>query len=454
MCAALTPSGTSDRLRVLVIAEAANPEWVSVPLVGWSLANALRNECDVHIVTQVRNREAFLRAGLVEGQDFTAIDTESVARVVYRMGEVLRMGQGKGWTLVTALSSRLAYPVFERKVWQQFGSAIRTGAYDIVHRVTPLTPTANSSLAPKCHSVGVPFVMGPLNGGVPWPQGFDQERRAEREWLSYVRGAYKLSTARRRMLDAATAIIAGSRFTASDMPGQHRDKITLVPENGIDPDRFDLSATLPARGASRPLRGCFVGRLVPYKGPDMLIEAAAPFLLDGSLTLDIIGDGPMLAGLKAQAADLGVANAITFHGWVAHEDVQSILGRADMLTFPSVREFGGGVVLEAMALGVVPVICDYAGPAELVDDTTGIKVAMGSRGDVVAGFRAALASVLAAPEQLAPMAQAARAKVQTHYTWAAKARQIKDIYHWVLNREGAIPRPAPLETALWHPQET
>jgi glycosyltransferase involved in cell wall biosynthesis len=186
----------------------------------------------------------------------------------------------------------------------------------------------------------------------------------------------------------------------------------------------------------------------------MLIEAAAPFLLDGSLTLDIIGDGPMLAGLKAQAADLDVADAIPFHGGVAHEDVQSILGRADMLTFPSVREFGGGVVLEAMALGVVPVICDYAGPAELVDDTTGIKVAMGSRGDVVAGFRAALASVLAAPQQLAPMAQAARTKVQTHYTWAAKARQIKDIYHWVLNREGAIPRPAPLETALWHPQET
>ena len=434
---------------VLVIAEAANPEWVSVPLVGWSLATALRDVCDVHIVTQVRNREAFLRAGLVEGQDFTAIDSEVVARPIYKLAEILRMGEGKGWTMVTALSSKLSYPYFERMVWKQFGKDIKDGVFDIVHRVTPLTPTANSSVAPKCADAGVPFVLGPLNGGVPWPAGFDGERRREKEWLSYVRSAYKLSGARRRMLKAATAIVAGSRYTASEVPDAHRSKVCLIPENAIDPARFDLTSDMKLRGKSLPLRGCFLGRLVPYKGPDMLIDAAEPFLKDGSLVLDIVGNGPMEEALMAVAKNRGLDNAVTFHGWVDHGKVQNILANADMLTFPSVREFGGGVVLEAMALGVVPVICDYAGPSELVDVTTGYKVAMGNRDQVVTNFRQTLADIISNPDILEEKSNAARAKVASTYTWAKKAEQIKDIYDWVLKADGPIPAPIPFETPLW-----
>jgi glycosyltransferase involved in cell wall biosynthesis len=424
----------TGRPKVLIIAEAANPEWVSVPLVGWSLANALREEADVHIVTQVRNRDAILRAGLCEGADFTVIDSEAVARPLYRLAQVLRMGSGKGWTMNTAINA-LSYPYFERLVWKRFGDDIRAGAYDLVHRVTPLSPTIQSSLASRCTKVGVPFILGPLNGGVPWPSGFDAERRREREWLSYLRGAYKFLPGRNRTLKMAQAILAGSRHTRSEIPTRHHYKTVWLPENGIDPERFNLVANQDISG---PLRACFIGRLVPYKGPDMLLEGAAPLLRDGRLVLDMIGDGPMLADLRALADRLGVTQAVTFHGNLPHEQVQKIAVRSNLLTFPSIREFGGGVVLEAMALGVVPLVVDYAGPGELVTQTTGYKISIGTRPQIVKALTRKLEAISTDPGVLPSLGRAARAYVETQFTWAAKARQVAQVYEAVL-AEQALP---------------
>ncbi|MCA0995282.1 glycosyltransferase family 4 protein [Alloyangia pacifica] len=425
---------SSRKPRVLAIAEAANPEWVSVPLVGWSLAAALREVAEVHLVTQVRNREALLRAGLTEGREFTAIDSEAFARPMWKLAEALRMGEGKGWTMVQAISA-LSYPWFERLVWQRFGAEITAGEWDIVHRITPLSPTTASPLAGRCAGAGVPFVLGPLNGGVPWPKGFDAERRREREWLSYLRGAYKLMPGRGATLRHASAILAGSRHTASEVPARHAGKLVYLPENAIDPARFNKRAT-PAPG---PLRAAFVGRLVPYKGPDMLLEAAAPLLRDGRMVLEMIGDGPMRATLEAQAADLGIAHAVTFHGWLDHRAVQDVLCRCHLLPFPSIREFGGGVVLEAMALGVVPMVVDYAGPGELVTPGTGFKLPCEDRAGIVAGFAVALERLARDPSELPTMADAARARVEQSFTWSRKAQQIAQLYEWVLQRSPGAP---------------
>ena len=425
---------TLPKPRVLLIAEAANPEWVSVPLVGWSLAQALRAVADVHLVTQIRNREAILRAGLVEGVDFTAIDSEAIARPLWAIGRVLRMGEGKGWTMLQAINA-LSYPAFERRIWRACGPRLAAREFDIVHRVTPLSPTIASSLAAKCARIGVPFVLGPLNGGVPWPAEFASARRQEREWLSYLRGVYKLLPGRARMLAHTAAIVTGSRFTQSEIPAAHQAKTIYLPENAIDLERFNRLAT-PAPG---PLRACFIGRLVPYKGPDMLLAAAAPLLRDGRLVIDMIGDGPMMLALKAQVQADGTGNAVTFHGWLAHSDVQNIAAQARVFAFPSIREFGGGVVLEAMALGLVPLIVDYAGPGELVTPDVGRKVPLGPRDAIIAGFRAELAAMAADPAALAPLGRAARDRVQSAFTWPHKAAQVAQVYDWVLRRRADKP---------------
>ena len=158
------------------------------------------------------------------------------------------------------------------------------------------------------------------------------------------------------------------------------------------------------------------------------------------MTLDVLGDGPMAGALAAQSADLG--EAVQLRGPVPHEKVQQAMREADILIFPSVREFGGGVVLEAMAMGCVPLVVDYAGPGELVDKQTGLKVPIGTRPEIVTWLRSELGRGLAAPEQLAPLSQSGMARARDDFTWAAKARQVREVYDWVLSGvEGRPPVP-------------
>src|ERR1043165_9175026 len=245
-------------MRVLLIAEAANPEWTSVPLVGWSHAMAIARVTDAHLVTQVRNREAIERSGLAKGA-YTCIDSEAVAGSMYRLGAKLRGGAGKGWTTLMAAAS-VSYYYFERLLWKECGGRIKAGEFDVVHRITPLSPTVPSPIAARCARAGVPFVVGPLNGGVPWPRGFGSEGRREKEWLSYVRGAYKLLPGYRSTRSAARAILIGSRDTWKQMPERYHDKCVYLPENAIDPARFSKRVE---GEAGSPLRAAFLGRLVP-----------------------------------------------------------------------------------------------------------------------------------------------------------------------------------------------
>ncbi len=417
-----------SRPRVLIIAESANPDWVSVPLVGWSLANALREVADTHIVTHIRNRQAILDAGLIEGEDFTVIDSEKVARPLWKLSNMLRGGAGKGWTTGTAISI-ISYYYFEALVWKKFGKDICSGKFDIVHRITPLSPTIPSLIAKKCRRANVPFVLGPLNGGVPWPKDFDSARRQEKEWLSYVRNAYKLFPGYRSTLKSASALLIGSNDTLNQVPNKYHEKCIYLPENAINPAKFSRIAS-PEKTNS--LNACFVGRLVPYKGPDMLLAAATTLLREGRLHLDILGDGPLLQTLQSMIDKEGLGSAVTLHGWVAHSELQEIMCRSHVFAFPSIREFGGGAVLEAMALGLVPIVVDYAGPGELVNFNTGFKLPIGGRETIISSLSDTLRMLADDHQCLEPMKLAARNRVHSLFTWADKARQVREVYDWVL----------------------
>lgn len=423
--------------RVLLLAEQCNPEWTSVPLVSWYYYSSLRERLDVHLVTQVRNREALLRAGLTEGEDFTAIDSECMARPIWRVGSVLRGGKGKGWTTVMALNS-LSYYYFEHLLWKRFGPAIRRGEYDVVHRLMPLSPAIPSIISSRCRRMDVPFVVGPMNGGLPWPRGFRGEQKREREWLSNMRSLMRLLPRWRSTYRDAACVLSGSRTTWRELePLAGRRHVYMI-RNGVDVGSFSQSARPGVIERDRPLALVFVGRLVPLKGCDMLLEAVAPLMRAGSVTLTLVGDGPERDALERLCEEMRISEHVTFTGNVPHAEVTPLLHRSDVFVFPSIREFGGAVVLEAMSCGVPVVVMDYGGPGELASADCGVLIPLESREQIVRDLRDAIAGLEADRSRVESMGRAGRRRAEEQFDWAVKAGQLVDIYEWVL---GAREKP-------------
>ena len=190
----------ADPLRVLLIAEACNPTWTSVPLVGYNLARALaaRPDLRVTLVTHIRNREGLATSDIGQFADVHFIDNEWIARPIYLLAQMLRGGNQLGWTIDTAMAWP-SYVIFEHMVRNKFGRQLQRGDFDLIHRITPLSPTAVSPLASKTN---VPMIAGPLNGGLPWPKEYPELVRKEREWLVPFRKLYRVAVS---SLDLSTS---------------------------------------------------------------------------------------------------------------------------------------------------------------------------------------------------------------------------------------------------------
>ena len=147
----------------------------------------------------------------------------------------------------------------------------------------------------------IPFVIGPLNGGVPWPKGFsqlDRQRTAPGNWIANLRGLYPFLPFSRSTFAKASAIIVGSSHTYKEF-ARYRHKLFYVPgENGVDSSSIQERPVFTSERTAR-LKLIYVGRLVPYKACDLALRGAASLLREDRAYLSILGDGPERGALKA-----------------------------------------------------------------------------------------------------------------------------------------------------------
>jgi glycosyltransferase involved in cell wall biosynthesis len=447
------------KLRVLILAELCHPNWASVPLLTYSLVNELsqRDDLDLTVVSQVRSRVALQADSIADRVKLHFIDTEFIARFFGHLSKVIRRSNQSSYTTGTAFSWP-AYMSFEKQVHRRFGGDLRAHSFDLIHRISPLTPTLGSPLAKLSN---VPMLLGPFNGGLPWPTDYPELRVQEHEWLAPVRGMYRWLPYHRSTYRHAAGVIAGSLHTATEIPEWFRGRRYYLPENGLDPERIALATDWVPPEPGKRFRFVTIGRLVPYKGMDLIIQAMARSpALRRDAELHVIGQGPLLASMEAQTAELGLESNVTFVGWVDHKKLQGHLQQCHAFVFPSLREFGGGVVVEAMARGLPPIVVNYGGPGELVTDKCGVRLPMAPREQLVSSLSEAMESLLYDPDRCRRMSLEGVDRVRSDLTWPQKAAQIVTIYRDVLGQgdhelksfalNGRGPRfSCPMESADW-----
>jgi glycosyltransferase involved in cell wall biosynthesis len=155
----------------------------------------------------------------------------------------------------------------------------------------------------------------------------------------------------------------------------------------------------------------------------------------------------MMPALREQAARMGIAEAVEFTGWLNHRDIPAVARKSSIFLFPSVREFGGGAVIEAMALGLVPVVIDYGGPGEIVTGETGFRLPIGTRQMLIANAATLLTDLAEGRHELAALAAAGANRVLDLYTWQRKALQLSEVYDWVTGARPDKPHFAFLDLA-------
>jgi colanic acid/amylovoran biosynthesis glycosyltransferase len=212
---------------------------------------------------------------------------------------------------------------------------------------------------------------------------------------------------------AASFICCISRFAKSQLmklsPSTEWNKMEVA-RLGVDPGIFFPVAAPPG---PRPFDILCVGRLVPAKGQQVLIEAVGRLVGAGrAVRLRLIGEGPDRRRLEQQVALEGLHEVVRFEGGITQDRIRSFYQQADMFVLPSFAEGLPVVLMEAMAMELPCVSTWIAGIPELIrPGQDGLLVAPGD----VEALTQAIARLMDDPALRSALGREGRDRVVAHY---------------------------------------
>ncbi len=388
-------------------------------ILGWNVVRQLGRFHEVCVLASAKNQsgiEAALRQEALANVQFHYLDLP-------RWLGFLRDFQG-GIQLYAYLWQVRAYFAARR--------LHRRHHFHLFHHIT----YANDWMASFIGALlPVPYVRGPGGGAHQTPKGFlrelsavarvGQRLRAVGQWLFRHDPFFLLGQQRAR------AILVCNREALDTIPRKWRPKVQLFPVNGVSSG--DLAPCVPTGSQNGKFQVLSGGKLLPIKGFGLAIKSFKAFADQcPEARFTIVGEGVELPRLEALARELGLEEKVRFKNWMPREGFLAEMASCDVFLFPSLRDGGGAVVVEAMAAGK-PVVClDLAGRGLHVVDGCGIKVKPHSPEQAVGEMASALGRLYSDKEFRLRMGRKARERAEREYHWDRLGERLQEIYEEAL----------------------
>lgn len=387
---------------ILVIAATCHPDKGSEPGLGW---NWIRNIASRHSVTAIvgesyGNREA-IRDALVsepvlsEKVKFIFVDwfphpKKGLSAVLWRTFQPLYYRRYRRWMLK-------AYGLASELCAKQ--------PFDLVHQIT-IASYREPGFAWK---LPVPFIWGPVGGlgNIPWHclpslglvEGL---RHLCRNILNLIQ--MKQHARFHRAIEHASAIFAMDTSSQHLLQQDYGKPSVVVAAAFCDRDH---PAKRLRHKSAEPLRLVFAGLHLSRKGLAFLLQALALLPDKSRWQLDVLGHGVMTRSWKQLANRLGLADRVTFHGYVTNDERDRIMQESDVLVFPSLLEGWPAVVAEALSLGMPVVTTDLHGMRDLVTKECGLLVDAKDSHVLIKGLRDGISRLISEKDLLGELSAGA-----------------------------------------------
>lgn len=329
-------------MHIAVLAYACEPVKGSEPGTGWMWSRMLASFGEVTVFTRANNREAIESIDADPRMKFEYVDLPTWARF-WKKG---RRG------------ARIYYLLWQVAAYRRARILMRTRPIDVAWHIT----LANAWLGSTFALLGRKFVFGPVSGGVPscWQISVVGTR-----WLfaevarSAARSVFRsINPLARIAASRASLILANNEDTRTWFPQRFQAKVDVFPNVVLEGIGRERQRNLP-----QGHRAIYGGELRPWKGVSLALQAMQKL---PDWTLRIYGDGLDRSRLERITADLGIANRVTFMGWVDRQELFRVLREeTDVVIFPSLHDEVGWFVAEALAHGVPVIALDRGGPQSL-----------------------------------------------------------------------------------------